>query len=137
MALNKSWNKGTNIIFLVTDSPCHGLKYHDLDQNVDNFKDNFPEEIYISESKEFKRKKIEKLVEEFVEKNINLICLDINDITQKMFKTFEDKYKAKNKDNLFSTSKEKLNECIIKKISEIYLKEQEEILNKLSINDNK
>ena len=50
---------------------------------------------------------------------------------------FEDKYKAKNKDNLFSTSKEKLNDCIIKKISEIYLKEQKEILNKLSINDNK
>ena len=138
MALNKSWNKGTNIIFLVTDSPCHGLKYHDLDQNVDNFKDNFPEENYKYEiNKEFKRKKIEELVEEFVEKNINLICLDINDITQKMFKMFEDKYKAKNKDNLFSTSKEKLNECIIKKISEIYLREQEEILNKLSINDNK
>ena len=138
MALNKSWNKGTNIIFLVTDSPCHGLKYHDLDQNVDNFKDNFPEENYKYEiNKEFKRKKIEELVEEFVEKNINLICLDINDITKKMFKMFEDKYKAKNKDILFSTSKEKLNDCIIKKISEIYLKEQEEILNKLSINDNK
>ena len=53
------------------------------------------------------------------------------------FKMFEDKYKAKNKDNLFSTSKEKLKDCIIKKISEIYLKEQAKILNKLSINDNK
>ena len=68
---------------------------------------------------------------------MTLIKIDINDITQKMFKMFEDKYKAKNKDKLFSTSKEKLNECIVNKISEIYLKEQKEILNKLSIIDNK
>ena len=94
MALNKKWNNGTNIIFLVTDAPCHGTKYHDLDQKVDNLKDNFPYEEY----KDYKIEKIEKLVEKIVVRNFNLICLDINhNNTKKMFKMFEDKYKEKNK----------------------------------------
>ena len=74
MALNKKWNNGTNIIFLVTDAPCHGTKYHDLDQRVDNLKDNFRDEEY----GDYKIEKIEKLVEKIVERNFNLICLDIN-----------------------------------------------------------
>ena len=131
MALKKSWNQGTNIIFLITDSPCHGTKYHDLDQNVESLKDRFKDETYDDVIEEFRRKNIEKLVEEFVERNFNLICLNIHDNTKKMFNMFEDKYNSKNKNNLFSLSDKNLDKCIIEKVSELYAKKEEEILNQL------
>ena len=131
MALKKSWNKsnkGTDVIFLITDSPCHGTKYHDLNQKIEMYKDKFPNGHYEGDDEEYKREDIEKLVEKFVEKNINLVCLDIHENTQKMFKMFEDKYKAGNKNNLFSVSKEDLAKCIIQKMSELYSLKEEEIL---------
>ena len=137
MALNKSWSKGTNIIFLITDSPCHGTKYHDLDQKVEIYKDKFPKEEYNSNDEELKREKIEKLVEEFVNRDFNLICLDIHENTKKMFKMFEDKYGQKNKNNMFNVIKEEKKEkevlvkCIIQKVSELYTKKEEEIIENL------
>lgn len=136
MALNKSWNKGTNIIFLVTDAPCHGLKYHDLNQKVEIYKDKFPNGFYTGNDEEFKRKNIEKLVEEFVKKDIHLICLDIHENTQKMFKMFKEKYDSENKSKLFNISKEDLVKCIINKVSEIYSQEEQEILKNLKVKSN-
>ena len=137
MALKKSWNQGTNIIFLITDSPCHGTKYHDLDQNVESLKDRFKDETYDDVIEEFKRKNIEKLVEEFVERNFNLICLNIHDNTKKMFNMFEEKYNSKIKNNLFSLSDKNLDKCIIEKVSELYAKKEEEILNQLKLENPK
>jgi len=137
MALKKSWNKGTNIIFLITDSPCHGIKYHDLDQNVEAFKDSFPKEIYEGVNDTFKRKGIEILVDEFVNRDFNLVCLDIHENTQKMFKMFEEKYVSKNKSNLFSISKLDLVDCIVLKVSTLYSKEEEEILKNLKTDKSK
>ena len=134
MALKKSWNQGTNIIFLITDSPCHGTKYHDLDQNVESLKDRFKDETYDDVIEEFRRKNIEKLVEEFVERNFNLICLNIHDNTKKMFNMFEEKYNSKIKNNLFSLSDKNLDKCIIEKVSELYAKKEEEILKRIKIN---
>ena len=131
MALKKHWNKGTNIIFLITDSPCHGLKYHDLNQKVESYKDSFPKGFYEGDIEEYKRRNIETLVEEFVKNNFNLICLDIHENTQKMFKMFEDKYNSKNKNKLFSMPKEDLVNCIIQKVSQLYSQEEEEILKNL------
>jgi hypothetical protein len=131
MALNKSWNKGTNIIFLITESPCHGTKYHDLDQNVEAFKDSFPKENYGGNNDVFKRRSIETIVEEFVNMNFNLICPDIHENTQKMFKMFEEKYNSKNKSELFSISKEDLVHCIIQKVCLLYSQEEGEILKNL------
>ena len=137
MALNKSWNKGTNIIFLITDSPCHGTKYHDLDQNVEAFKDSFPKENYGGNNDAFKRRSIETIVEEFVNMNFNLICLDIHENTQKMFKMFEEKYNSKNKSELFSISKEDLVHCIIQKVCLLYSHEKGEILKNLKEDQSK
>ena len=120
MALKKHWNKGTNIIFLITDSPCHGLKYHDLNQKVESYKDSFPKGFYEGDIEEYKRRNIETLVEEFVKNNFNLICLDIHENTQKMFKMFEDKYNSKNKNKLFSMPKEDLVNCIIQKAFDLF-----------------
>ena len=131
MALKKSWNEGTNIIFLITDSPCHGTKYHNLDQKVESYKDSFPNEFYEGDIEEFKRKSIEVLVEEFVKKNYNLVCLDIHENTQIMFKMFKEKYISKDKEELFSVWKEDLVNCIIKTVSGLYSQEEKEILKKL------
>ena len=133
MALNKKWNNGTNIIFLVTDAPCHGTKYHDLDQKVDNLKDNFPYEEY----KDYKIEKIEKLVEKIVERNFNLICLDINhNNTKKMFKMFEDKYKEKNKEKLFSISDDNFDKCVVNKVIELYNQTKEKIIKEIEVKKN-
>ena len=133
MALNKKWNNGTNIIFLVTDAPCHGTKYHDLDQKVDNLKDNFPYEEY----KDYKIEKIEKLVEKIVVRNFNLICLDINhNNTKKMFKMFEDKYKEKNKEKLFSISDDNFDKCVVNKVIELYNRTKEEIIKEIEVKKN-
>ena len=133
MALKKSWNSGTNIIFLITDSPCHGTKYHDLDQKVEALKDRFKAELYTDVIEEFRREKIENLVEKFVERNFNLICLNIHENTKKMFNMFQEKYISKNKSNLFCLSEKNLDKCIIQNVSDIYLQKEEEILNCLKL----
>ena len=51
-ALNKRWGNGTKLAFLITDAPCHGTKYHDLDQNNKLFKDNYPEGYYKGEEED-------------------------------------------------------------------------------------
>ena len=133
MALNKKWNNGTNILFLVTDAPCHGTKYHDLDQRVDNLKDNFRDEEY----GDYKIEKIEKLVEKIVVRNFNLICLDINhNNTKKMFKMFEDKYKEKNKEKLFSISDDNFDKCVVNKVIELYNRTKEEIIKEIEVKKN-
>lgn len=133
MALNKKWNNGINIIFIVTDAPCHGTKYHDLDQKVDQLKDNFPDEVY----ENYKIEKIENLVEKFVEKSFNLICMDINhNNTKKMFKMFEDKYKEKNKGKLFSISADNFDKCVVNKVTELYNQIKEEIIEKIQVQKN-
>ena len=137
LALNKKWNNGTNIIFLVTDAPCHGVKYHDLDQKNENLKDNFPYEEY-GDNQNFKREKIEKLLEKFVDNNFNLVCLDIqHQNTQKMFKMFEEKYNEKKKEKLFSISKDNFDKCLIKKVTELYKEKEENMVSILRENSKK
>ena len=134
LALNKRWNKGTNIIFFITDSPCHGINYHDLDQKVEYYIDQFPKEIYDGECEIYKRKKIEDLVEQFVKNNFHLICYEISEITMKMFKMFEEKYKLQNKQNLFSITKEDLGTSVIRIVCDIYKSKEGDILNNLRQN---
>ena len=135
MALNKRWNKGTNIIFFITDSPCHGINYHDLDQKVEYYIDQFPKEIYDGEYKIYERKKMEDLVEQFVKNDFHLICYEINEITMKMFKMFEEKYKSHNKHNFFSITKEDLSTSIIRIVCELYKIKEGDILNNLKQNE--
>ena len=143
MALKKDWNdeNGTNIAILVTDAPCHGIKYHDLIQEIEMEKDNFPDENYDGLDDEYKRKKIETLVVELAKKNINLICVELNYKTKIMFNMFEEKYISENKKELFNLCeyKEKSNDndeiqnILNEKVQAFYEKKEKEILDKIQI----
>ena len=129
-ALNKRWGNGTKLAFLITDAPCHGTKYHDLDQNNKLFKDNYPEGYYKGEeedSEEFRRENIEDLVRKFAEKNISLVCFTILQYTDKMFAKFQEIYDKNNKSNLFLIEKEKnkIDEIFIQKATDLMKKKEE------------
>ena len=75
---------------MVTDSPCHGIKYHDLKEDQ---QDNYPEG-------DRNKRNIEEYIEFFAKNEISLYCLKINSTTDKMFKIFQDIYeKNKTKDS--------------------------------------
>ena len=90
LALNKNWNGKSRFAILVTDSPCHGEKYHDLKgEKADNYPDGDRE-----------GRNIEEFVASLSKKEISLYCLKINSTTDKMFKIFQDIYeKNRNKDS--------------------------------------
>ena len=90
MGKNKGWAGKSRFAILVTDSPCHGEKYHDL---KGEHKDNFPDG-------DREHRNIEDYIIFFAQNNISLYCLKINNTTDKMFKIFNDIYdKYKNKDS--------------------------------------
>ena len=90
MGKNKGWAGKSRFAILVTDSPCHGEKYHDL---KGEHKDNFPDG-------DRENRNIEDYIIFFAQNNISLYCLKINNTTDKMFKIFNDIYdKYKNKDS--------------------------------------
>ena len=86
LAKNKNWTGKTRFAILVTDSPCHGKKYHNLKEEEDNFPDGDKE-----------GRNIEDYIKFFAQNEISLYCLKINSTTDKMFKIFKDIY-TKNKD---------------------------------------
>ena len=79
--LEKKWKSNARFSILVTDAPCHGLKYHKKD-----LFDNYPNGVSNS-------KNIEDLVEDMAKKDISLICIKLKDDTDIMYKIFEDIYK--------------------------------------------
>ena len=95
----QKWEGKTKFAILVTDSPCHGKKYHDLkgDQE-DNYPNGDPE-----------GRNIEEYIQFFAQYEISLLCLKINSTTDKMFKIFEEVYnnnKDKNSKSQFALVKE-------------------------------
>ena len=136
MAKEKHWGNGSKLIILITDSPCHGIEYHDLDQSKKDYIDNYPTGFYENkedkeENEEYKREKIDNYVKYFAVNNISMICFKILNITDKMFKCFETIYKKENKSELFSIERNNLDKLIINKATEIYDKKQVELINKL------
>ena len=131
LALKKSWGSGQKLAIIITDAPCHGLEFHDLDQKKKKYKDNYPNGFYESEEvdDEFKRRDINTLIEELAKKEISLVCLDILKFTEKMFNKFKKIYEKKNKSELFSIEKGNLDEIIIKKATELCKKKEDETLN--------
>jgi myosin protein heavy chain len=81
MGKNKEWSGKSRFAILVTDSPCHGKKYHDLAEDEDNFPEGDKE-----------KRNIEDYIKFFAENEISLYCLKINNTTDKMFKIFKDVY---------------------------------------------
>jgi Mg-chelatase subunit ChlD len=99
LGINKDWKGKTRFSIIVTDSPCHGKKYHDL--TGDN-EDNYPDGDREDPDNPTKRN-IEEYIKQFAQKDISLFCLKINDTTDKMFKIFEGVYNKNKNEN--STNK--------------------------------
>ena len=83
LCLKQSWKANAKIAFLITDSPCHGREYHELDeeQNEDKYLDEKPN-----------GKKMGDIISEFFGQSISLFCLKLNKNTNKMFEKFREKY---------------------------------------------
>ena len=89
LAKNKDWVGKSRFAILVTDSPCHGKKYHDLKDEDDNYPEGDREQ-----------RNIEDFIKFFAQNEISLYCLKINSTTDKMFKIFKEIYESsKNKDS--------------------------------------
>ena len=93
-AKEKDWEGKSRFAILVTDSPCHGTKYHNfIGEGEDNFPDGDKE-----------HRNIEAYIEFFAINEISLFCLKINSTTDKMFGIFKEIYeknKATNSNNQF------------------------------------
>ena len=95
LAKKKYWEGKIRIAILITDSPCHGRKYHDLTGDQEDF---YPDG-------DRDGRNIENYIEFFAKNKISLICLKINDTTDKMFNIFSEVYnknKGKNSQSKFS-----------------------------------
>ena len=82
MALQKIWKSKAKLAVFIADAPSHGTKYGGWSKSI--------YEPY--------RRDLEDMIEEMIKKDIALICLKINDSTDKMYKLFGDIY---NENNLF------------------------------------
>ena len=82
-ALNKNWTSQAKFIILVSDAPCHGMKYHNK-----NLIDDYPNGVPGEEN-------IELLVDNMGKKNISLICIKLKDDTDIMYNIFKEIYKNK------------------------------------------
>ena len=107
LAKNKNWRGKSRFSILVTDSPCHGNKYHDLKgEDGDNFPDGDRE-----------KRNIEDYIKFFAENEISLYCLKIRSITDKMFNIFKNIY-DESKAN--SSAKDSANQFVVEEQKKIF-----------------
>ena len=90
-ALNYDWKSNTRFAILIADAPCHGQQYHEI-PNFDSLPKGDP------------KYKIDQIVKQFAEKNINFMCLNITKMTVKLYNNFVDYYKKGRKDEKNSAS---------------------------------
>ena len=114
MAINKSWTRSAKAIILIEDYPCHGRKYHNLD---DNFPDRSPY-----------NKNIEESLKELAENNVSLYCIRITEHTEQMFQIFHNNYKKYTKCNFMLVNMNKGNdlpEIAVNSSSYIYVNQRD------------
>ena len=120
IALNFEWSGKSRFAILVADVPCHGIKYHGL-EGFDKFPNG--DDKY----------NIEKIVEEYAQKNISLLCLNITNKTVNLYNNFVDYYQKGRKGNSsasiyvdnFNKKPEELSIIIEKNAKNIYEKRHE------------
>ena len=107
MALNKKWRGDIRASLLITDSPCHGVEFHNGNEIEDKYSDD---------------KDIKEMIHQFEEKKISLICFNLCKNTDKMFEIFEKEYNSrkKNNTNFFTIIKNFNDYSFIKEIGELY-----------------
>ena len=128
LALNKSWSNGKKLAFLITDSPCHGKEYHNLE-------DDYPDGFYQNNSiEEYKRADIKTLIKLFTYNDIYLVCFDLHKYTKIMYDAFKKIYDEVNKSQLFSIENDRLDKVIISKAINSLKNKKEEIITFLKDN---
>ena len=119
LALNKigqTWRGKTKIAFLLTDSPCHGKEFHNLNQNNPDEKDEYPDG-------DPEGRDINGMIRKFVKNKISLFCFKLNKNTDEMYKIFQDNYnklKQPNAINDFYIEKEFFEFKFIDKIKNMF-----------------
>ena len=119
LALNKigqTWRGKTKIAFLLTDSPCHGKEFHNLNQNNPDEKDEYPDG-------DPEGRDINGMIRKFVKNKISLFCFKLNKNTDEMYKIFKDNYnklKQPNAINDFYIEKEFFEFKFIDKIKNMF-----------------
>jgi len=78
-ALKLDWSSDLNYVYLITDSPTHGKRYHD-----DNCSDDYPDDD--------KDKLLEKLASHYRKSKINLSILRCNNSVDKMIGIIKENY---------------------------------------------
>jgi len=117
IALNFAWTGKSRFAVLIADVPCHGVKYHGL-ENFDKFPDGDG------------KYNIEKIIEDYAKKEISLLCLNITDKTVNLYNNFVDYYQRGRKENSnaaifvgnFNSKPEELAAIIVKNAKNIYEK---------------
>ena len=89
-ALNYNWTSNTRFAILIADAPCHGEQYHGVKK-------------FDSKPKGDPKYKIDQLVKTFAEKNIYLMCLNITELTVKLYNNFVDYYQKGRKNDKSSS----------------------------------
>ena len=83
--VNKTWIGNNKFGILITDSPCHGVEFHNLNQRNDEQKDEYPEG-------DPEGRNIKEMIKNFVKNKISLFCTNLNKNTDKMYKIFAKEY---------------------------------------------
>ncbi|CAD8145910.1 unnamed protein product [Paramecium pentaurelia] len=83
MMKNLKWKSKFKIAILITDSPCHGKKYH-----------TYPVDFHPNDD-------ITQTLHHLIEQQIILIGFNLNDKTTKMYQEFKKVYEAKNAQDFF------------------------------------
>ena len=78
-ALKLNWSSDLNYVYLITDSPTHGKRYHE-----DNCSDDYPDDD--------KGKLLERLASHYRKSNINLSILRCNNSVDKMIEIIKENY---------------------------------------------
>ena len=114
--VGRSWKGNTKIAILMTDSPCHGLEFHNLNQKNEEQRDEYPEG-------DPEGRDIKDMIRNFVKYKISLICIELSKITEKMFKIFQSEYEKvvpPMADNKFSIEKDLFDYKFVEKIKNLF-----------------
>ena len=126
--IGKTWKGDTKIAILITDSPCHGTEFHNLNQNNDEQRDEYP-------NGDPEGRDIKEMIRKFVKNKISLFCLELNKMTEKMYNIFKKTYEnilppmAKNE---FSIEKDLTDYKFIEKIKKSFNANLDELRNKFN-----
>ena len=122
-ALEYKWKGKSRFAILIADAPCHGVQYHGY-PNEDKHPEGDP------------NYKIDEVVKNYATKNINLLCLNLNDLKKNLYNNFKKYYESGKTNNTnsdiivedFSMDTEKLTDMIVSKAKNFYEKRHETLI---------